>query len=505
MTLRGDLKMSRGAALLGATALVAVGAGAAWLVIDRSAEEPPAAHAAGPPETATSARAAEAGEASVQLAPDLVQRAGIVVAPVSVGAAAATLRIPGVVEPDAYKQVVVTPLAGGRVTRVMVELGGAVRRGQPLAEIYSPELAEIQTRLIALRAEYDAAEQQVNRTRRLVEIGAASQQELEQVHATHAGHAAALAGEKSRLVLLGMAPDAIDALHAGSRVTATIKVPAPLNGVVTERTANPGLNVEPSTPLFTVVDLSTVWVVGDLYERDFSRIHVGSEARVTTHAFPGEGLGGRVSYIEPQVNPATRTARVRVEVPNARRDLRLGMLADIEIQAGKGVPVVVVPRDAVQTLGDRQVVYVAVSGETGRYRERRVTLGETIGDTVQVLTGLEPGESIVTKGSFYVRAEADRLGPRRPDPQGGGATVRVTEKGFEPSRVSLAAGQVTRITFTRTSEQTCATEVNFPAMEIRRPLPLHQPVTIDLPAHEAGEVVFACGMDMLKGVAVFSR
>jgi RND family efflux transporter MFP subunit len=500
-----DLKLSRAAAILVAAALVALGAAAAWLVIDRRADASKAARPASVTEPVASAPAAAAGEASVQLTTELVARAGIVVAPVSIGATVSTLRIPGVVEPNAYKQVVVTPIAGGRVTRVMAELGQAVRRGQALAEIYSPELAGAQTRLIALRAEYEAAEQQVNRTRRLVEIGAASQQELEQVHAAHAGHAAALAGEKSRLVLLGMASDAIDALNAGARVTATISVPAPLRGVVTERAANPGLNVEPSTPLFTVVDLSTVWIVGDLYERDFSRVEVGSEASVKTNAFPGQAVAGRVSYIDPQVNPATRTARVRVEVPNAGLDLRLGMLAEIGIQAAKGAPVVVVPREAVQTLGDRQVVYVAATGAPGRYLERQVTLGETTGDTVQVLSGLEPGESIVTRGSFYVRAESERLGPRRPAAQPGGAQVSVTEKGFEPSRVVLAPGRTGRITFTRTIDQTCATEVVFPALEIRRTLPLNQPVAIDLPPREAGEIVFACGMDMLKGVAVFSR
>jgi RND family efflux transporter MFP subunit len=506
MTEHRTLNITRGAALLLAVVLITIGAATAWLVIGRAPVAPAATNAATAPgeQAAADAPATPAGEVSIRVPRELVDRAGIVVAPVTSGETASRLRIPGVVEPNAYKQVVVTPIAGGRVTRVTAELGQRVRRGQAMAQVYSPELAEAQTRLIAVRAEFDATDQQVNRTRRLVEIGAASQQELEQVHALHAGHAAALAAEQSRLRLLGMPAAAIRQLGSGSEVTATIDVPAPQDGVVTERLANTGLNVDPSTRLFTVVDLTTVWVVADLYERDFARVRVGSEAEVTTNAFPGQTLTGTVSYIDPQVNPATRTARVRVEVPNARLELRLGMLAEMEIRAEQGAPAVLVPREAVQTLGDQHVVYVAAPGETGHYIERRVTLGDTAGDRVQVLSGLSPGESIVTKGSFYVRAEGERLGIRRPTTQADGATVTVTEKGFEPSRVVLAPGRATRITFTRTSEQTCATEIVFPALDLRKPLVLNQPVTVDVPAREAGEIAFVCGMDMLKGLAVFS-
>ena len=508
MTDGSRVEVSRTTALVSAAALLAIGATLTYIVVERRPAAPasavlPSTHGES---SAAASGPAPATEVSIPVTEQLADRAGIVVEPVVTGSPASTpLRLPGVVEPNAYRQVAVTPIAGGRVTRVTAELGQHVRRGQPMAQVYSPELAEAQTRLITLRAEYDAAEQQVNRTRRLVEIGAASQQELEQVHAEHAGHTAALAGQRSRLVLLGMSAAAIDGLVAGAAVTATISVPAPLDGVVTERTANVGLNVDPATPLFTIVDLSTVWVVGDLYERDFARVGVGSPAVVTTKAYPGQSREGQVSYIDPQVNPATRTARVRVEVPNPRLELRLGMLAEVEIAAGSGAPTVLVPRKAVQTVGDRHVVYVAPPGETGRYIERHVTLGEFAGDRVQVIDGLEAGETVVTEGSFYVRAEGERLGLRRGSATDDGTTtVRVTERGFEPSRVTLQSGR-SRLTFLRTTDATCATEVDFPSLGIRRALPLNEAVTVDLPSQDAQEVAFACGMDMLKGVAAFSR
>jgi len=247
-----------------------------------------------------------------------------------------------------------------------------------------------------------------------VEIGAASQQELERLHAEHGEKVASVQSLRSRLVLLGMAAPAIDSLSPGKQVEATTNIPAPIAGVVTERDANPGLNVETTTKLFTVVDLSSVWVIGALHERDFSRVHVGASATVTTTAYPGLALHGRVSYIDPQVSPDTRTARVRVEVSNPRQELRLGMYADIEIVAPANTQTVTIPRSAVQNVGDRQVVYLAHASEPGRFIERAVRLGEPSGERVEVLSGVKPGDQVVTAGSFFVRAERERVGMGRP-------------------------------------------------------------------------------------------
>jgi RND family efflux transporter MFP subunit len=319
-----------------------------------------------------------------------------------------------VVEPNAYKQVAVTPLVAGRVVRVLVELGDQVRRGQTLAQVYSPDLAEAQTKYLSARAELEAHERELDRTTKLVQIGAASQQELERLHAEHAAKAASVQSLRSRLVLLGMPASAIESLSPGREIEATTNIPAPIAGVVTERGANVGLNVDTTTTLVTVVDLSSVWVVGALYERDFSRIHVGSNATVTTTAYPGLALHGRVSYIDPQVSADTRTARVRMEVPNPRHELRLGMYADIEIVAPANTQTVTIPRSAVQNVGDRQVVYLAHASEPGRFIERAVRLGEPSGERVEVLSGVKPGDQVVTAGSFFVRAERERVGMGRP-------------------------------------------------------------------------------------------
>jgi len=405
--------------------LLAVGAGAAYVGMrsrapDRSSSNeqatPPAKRlpAAGPAtEHALRPGAlAPLPDVVVTLTQEAVERAGITATAASAGTTSEGVRAPGVVEANAYKQVVVTPVISGRITRVGADLGQRVRQGEMLAQIFSPELADAQTRYISARAELEAHEQELIRTEKLVAIGAASRQELERIHAGHTARRADLESAASRLQLLGLPPDAIEALGPGKNQGATMNVPAPIDGVVTERLANVGLNVDQATKLFTVVDLSSVWVVANLYEKDFSHVRVGSAATVTTNAYPDLVLHGRVSYIDPQVSPETRTAKVRIEVPNARNELRLGMYAEALVGDAGGTSTPMISRGAVQSVGDRTVVYLVNPKEPGTFVEREVRLGAATGDRVSVLAGVQAGDVVVGKGSFSVRAERERLGLR---------------------------------------------------------------------------------------------
>lgn len=514
------------AVIVGALALLAIGAGTAYFLIrpdgpstraattgSASATSSPAGLSPTPgPATPTEALP----DVVVTLTPDAVDRAGIRLAPVVAGAGTATLRLPGVVEPNAYKQVVVTPLVSGRVTRVLVELGQSVRRGQAIAEVFSPELSEAETRFVSARAELDAHERELQRTEKLVDIGAASRQELDRLHAEHTAKLTALESARSRLELLGLSGAAIGDLGPGKNIGATTTIAAPIAGVVTERAANQGLNVDPATKMFTVVDLSTIWVVADVYEKDFARAGVGAAATITTKAFPDAVLHGRVSYVDPQVNSETRTAKLRIEVSNPREQLRLGMFADVAIEASGPSSGVRVPRTAVQNVAGRTVVYLADAGQAGRFIEREVHLGDASGTDVDVVSGVKPGDTVVSEGSFSLRAERDRLGLRPaqvPVPVGSGrgqpgetanvqdAKVLVTEQGFEPAKLTFRAGTAARITFVRGTDKTCATEVVFPSLNIKRPLPLNQPVAIEF-TPRAGELTFVCGMNMLRGAVI---
>jgi RND family efflux transporter MFP subunit len=160
-----------------------------------------------------------------------------------------------------------------------------------------------------------------------------------------------------------------------------------------------------------VTNLSSLWVIGDLYEQDFQAVRVGSDAAVTTPAYPGLVVRGRVTYIDPRVDPQTRTAKVRVEVPNQEGRLRLGMFVTMAFTTTQRQGAVTVPRAAVQAIGDRQVVFVAAPGEEGKFVGRPVRLGILMGDSYVVLSGLKPAEVVVTEGSFFLRAEALKNSP----------------------------------------------------------------------------------------------
>ena len=384
-------------------------------VLQRPAEaaDTPAfgSHEHGAPSPASMPRdgsAVSSPDLTVTLNPDMVSRAGIRTVQATEGTATAELRMPGVVQANAYKEVVVTSLVSGRVTQVNADLGAKIASQQPLVTIYSPELADAQTAFIAARAEQVAHQQLQTRTQRLTAIGAATRQELEEHEAERARLDANVEIARARLALLGIPEERTQRLAGPQDVVTTTAIRAPFEGVVTRRAANVGLNVDPSMPLFTILDLSTVWVIADLYERDFARVRVGSPATVTSASYPGMTIRGRVSYIDPQVQPETRTAKLRVEVPNPSERLRLGMYVDVLVGEGASRRGLLVPKSAVQIVGSDTVVYVATDAQQGRFVERKVEIGSESGDRVLVLSGLQPGDAVVTDGVFFVRAERER-------------------------------------------------------------------------------------------------
>jgi RND family efflux transporter MFP subunit len=315
--------------------------------------------------------------------------------------------VPGTVASNAYRDTKVNTLVGGIVRHVMVELGARVRRGEPLAVIFSSDLADAQMKYLSMRATFEADHQKLVRTEKLVALGAASRQELEEVTAMHAGHETELAAARQRLLLLGLEARQVGSLTDASHVVSEVTVPAPANGEVIARSVNPGQVVSAGQELFVVTDLSTVWVIGDLYEKDFPVVRVGSNAVINVPA-NNRTLRGRVAYIDPRVDPASRTAKVRVEVPNPGENLRLGMFVTLSFETASNQRITVVPQAAVQAVGERTVVYMPVEGEEGKFAERPVKLGPSRGDLVQVVEGLRPGEKVVTNGSFFLRSEAAR-------------------------------------------------------------------------------------------------
>ncbi len=430
---------------------------------------------------------------------------------------AAGIRTTGVVQTNAYKEIPVLPIAGGIVRQVRAELGERVQTGQPLAVIFSTQLAEAQTAYLKILADLEEHHQHHRRTVELVEIGAASREELEQATARYKMAQAELASARQQLLLLGMTEKRIDDLRTPDKVVPLITVESPSSGTVISRSVNIGEVVMEGKELFRVADLSSVWVMGQVYENDFALVRVGARATITTPAYTGKTFTGRVSYIDPRVDTATRTAQVRVEVTNPAEMLRLGMFVDVNFGDApqSGGQAVMVPRAAVQSLGAKQVVYV-VTNESGQFIQREVTAGAEASGLVPILNGLSAGERVVTEGSFLLRAESFKVNPSQlaaspapalPQTQAAkqenagvqSIEIVVSENGFEPSTIKLKRDIPARLTFVRKVEETCATEVVIADFGITRDLPLNKSVVIEFTPNKTGEFSFVCDMKMLGG------
>ncbi|HEX8723708.1 MAG TPA: efflux RND transporter periplasmic adaptor subunit [Pyrinomonadaceae bacterium] len=358
--------------------------------------------------------AAAQGEEVLTLAPDAAARAGVRVEAVGERLAPEASRqsAAGVVQANAYRSTPVVSLVGGRLTQVTAEAGQAVRRGQPVAVVLSDELATAQSRYLGARAELEEHHKHHHRTEQLVEIGAASREEFEQSASMLKKAEAELASLRQRLLVLGLTPRRVEALNSPSQVSSEISLAAPVGGTVISRAANPGEVVEANKEILRVADLSTVWVVGQVFERDLARVAVGSGASVTSDAYPGRVFRGRVTYVDPQLDPATRTAQVRVELANPGQALKLGMYVNVGFGAlgAAEATAPTVPASAVQTVGGRQVVFLATP-DPNAYVVRPVRLGAEAAGRYPVLEGLTVGDRVVAEGSFMLRAEWLKLHP----------------------------------------------------------------------------------------------
>lgn len=351
---------------------------------------------------------ASSNEATLTLVPEQIQRAGIKVE--TVGERMATeigeRQTTGVVQSNAYRETPVMSLVGGIVRSVGSELGQSVKKGQTVAVVFSNELADAQSRYLAAVAELDEHHKHHARTEKLLEIGAASREELEMATTKLRSTESEVATLRQRLLLLGLSSPRVSALHASSQISSEVSVPSPVSGTLTSRAVNPGEVIEANKELMRVTDLSSVWVVGQVYEQDLAKVHIGSGASVTSDAYPGRVFRGQVSYVDPKLDPQTRTAQVRLELANPGQQLKIGMYVNVTFAAlgGGRSTTAVVPVAAVQNMNNQQVVFVATS-DPNIFVMRPVRLGPENNGYYPVLEGLNVGDRVVTNGSFMLRAE----------------------------------------------------------------------------------------------------
>jgi len=296
---------------------------------------------------------------------------------------------------------IVVPL-GGQVIDLRVKVGDAVRRGDALCAINSREAAASVGEYIEARKDVELAEKTAAMTEDLFAHEAASRIAMQQAQSDLAKARSRAARTEESLRVLGLNPRD-DLAEFNGRLPIT----APLTGIVIDRRVTAGQFVQSDgTPIMTIADLSTVWVIGDVFERDLQRVSPGQTASITTAAYPGETFHGRVNYISDSIDAATRTAKVRVSVANPGGRLKPEMFASVSLDLEAHNRVMLVPADAVFTEDGRAFVYAEIG--RGRFVRRAVDVAQSEGPLRRVLAGLRPGDRVVVDGALLLRQHEQR-------------------------------------------------------------------------------------------------
>lgn len=297
-----------------------------------------------------------------------------------------TLRVVGTLQQDERRQSTISPKFEGWITQLFVgTTGAAVKRGQPLLEVYSPDLVSAQQDYrIAVRA-----------------LNALSEGDP----AARANMEALVQSSLERLRNWDIADSDLAGLRAGESPRRSLVLRAPRDGLVTEKLARIGMRFMPGDALYQISNLSSVWLIGSVFEQDLAMVRVGDSVKVSVVAYPGRTFHGRVAFISPVLAPETRTAQVRVELANTDGLLKPAMYGSIELAAGNPAPRLAVPESAVLDSGTRQLVLVD-RGE-GRFEPRTVKTGIHADGYAEVLDGLAEHEAVVVNGNFLIDAESN--------------------------------------------------------------------------------------------------
>lgn len=296
-----------------------------------------------------------------------------------------TIRTTGQITADERKIARIHLKVSGWVQQVYADfVGQLVKKGEPLFTLYSPDLvATEQEYLIAKRGETD--------------LGSSPFRDVS------SGAKSLLQSTRERLRLWDISDAQIKKLEQTGEVSQYLTFYSPVDGFVLERKAYPQAAITPDTDLYTIADLSDIWVNADIYEYEAPYVRIGQEATMELSYYPGKKYRGRVTYVYPTVDPVARTIKVRLEFPNPNYELKPQMFVDVGLQINYGNQVVV-PQEAVLDSGNQQIVFVA-RGD-GYFEPRKIQVGPSMDGKVVVLAGLKPGESIVTSGNFLIDSES---------------------------------------------------------------------------------------------------
>ena len=272
-----------------------------------------------------------------------------------------------------------------RIVRWFIEPGEKIQRGQPLLEVYSPEL-------VSAQQEYAIAQQGM---RDLQNAGAEAQAGMKQL----------AEASLTRLKNWDISAEQLQTLSKSDQTRHTLTFRSPVNGTVMEKKALQGMRFSPGDALYQIADLSAVWLIADIFEQDLALVKLGQTAKVKINAYPGKEFTAKVTYVYPTLNPQTRTVPVRLELANPGGLLKPAMYANVELAAPVGGKVLTVPTSAVISGGDRQTVLVELA--EGRFEPRQVKLGAQGNDYVEVLEGVGEGEKVVVAANFMIDSESN--------------------------------------------------------------------------------------------------
>jgi Cu(I)/Ag(I) efflux system membrane fusion protein len=333
----------------------------------------------------TAAQAALAKDNAMFVNPERLQSIGVKFELAKRRALDRTIRTVGQVEIDERRLAHVNIKLEGWIDELFVSATGErVTKGQKLFTLYSPELVATQTEyLLALKSQRWLGEST------FPEVAAGAKSLLDVT--------------RRRLRLWDITEDHIQDLERTGKVLRTLPIHAPASGTVMKRVALAGMHVNPGDELYTIADLSHIWINADIYEYELPFVKVGQTATVTLSYDPGTALRGRIAFLYPTLDPQTRTARVRFELANPGERLKPGMYTNVAMQIPLGTRLVV-PSDAILDSGERQLIFIHLGG--GQLEWRTVQLGIRAGDWVEVLSGLKEEEHIVTSANFLLDSES---------------------------------------------------------------------------------------------------
>jgi cobalt-zinc-cadmium efflux system membrane fusion protein len=361
----------------------------------------------------------------VKLSPEAIERSNIRIGIVTSTQLNPTITAPARVAFNMEAMAHVGSVVKGRAIEIAARVGDTVKKGDALLVVESPELGEAQsdflqkcTAVSVAQSAIEPAKSAADRAKALYEqskgiaLGELQKRVAEQKAAEGALKTAqaALTAAENKLHLMGMDAKAIASLAKSGEIDPRFTIRAPLGGQVIEREITLGELVAPEKDaLLVLANMQTLWVVADVPEAQLRQVAVGAPARVRVGAVPDEALDGKVALISPALDPATRTAQVRIEVANGH-NLRPGMFATAEIAAASSTTkpardVLAIPDEAVQSIEGGPAVFVPVEGEPNTFAKRSITVGKAIGGKVPVLSGLKEGEKLVVSGSFILKAE----------------------------------------------------------------------------------------------------